>query len=742
MSTKARKNIIIIILTTLILIIASGCGSGPADRIDPNAIAYIAENKPFDIGENYFNNVVSYEGYLHLIINEWLEDEMRVIDKMVKVSLSDGSAEETELFNLPENFYINSFTINENGNYLLLANGWLDDGGQTFTLYEASLDGEKISETNINQALNLSDGEWLQSMDINEQGDLFFMLSTGRGSSLIALNNDMSLKGRIDSNNYLYGILISGREAYVTTWGESGMVLKRADFSTGSLGNDISLGLGGFGNISFASGGRTGILLSDGSGIYEYDIEKSVSNKLLDFIDSDVNASNAQYFGYLDNGNFWLMNQLHTRRGAQSELIILNQTTYGELPKREYISFGTLMLNSDMRNNIIEFNKINPKYRIRVKEYMSDFNADYSEALSQFNIDLAGAGAPDMIDLSGVNFNRLAANGAFEDINPYFDKSQVLNRSDYFENILNAYSFNGKLYGIMSGFAINAMAGHASRLEGIDSWTLSEMMAWALNYPESSLMQSTASSIMYTMAYFSIDKFVNWDTGEINFLSDEFIGILEFASGFGEEWVNWDDPNYIGRYEGLRDGHYLLDEQYIYDLDSMQLNNSLFDGEAKYIGYPTDSGSGIAISPASSIAMSSRSKHKDGVFEFIEYLLSEDNQSDNSIYRFGIPIKISAFDKVNAEAMVPWHVDEDGNEIPSQWGYDSVVFEMYASKNADFLDTYIDLIKKADRLHSYDEQMIMIIQEETESFFAGQKSAADAAAIIQNRVQIYVNENR
>jgi hypothetical protein len=36
----------------------------------------------------------------------------------------------------------------------------------------------------------------------------------------------------------------------------------------------------------------------------------------------------------------------------------------------------------------------------------------------------------------------------------------------------------------------------------------------------------------------------------------------------------------------------------------------------------------------------------------------------------------------------------------------------------------------------------MIIREETGALFAGQKTAREVAEIIQNRVQVYVNENR
>lgn len=59
------------------------------------------------------------------------------------------------------------------------------------------------------------------------------------------------------------------------------------------------------------------------------------------------------------------------------------------------------------------------------------------------------------------------------------------------------------------------------------------------------------------------------------------------------------------------------------------------------------------------------------------------------------------------------------------------------------VDAVWALIKSADKMSgSVDEQLNNIITEETEPFFKGQKSAADTAAVIQNRIQIYVNENR
>jgi hypothetical protein len=41
-----------------------------------------------------------------------------------------------------------------------------------------------------------------------------------------------------------------------------------------------------------------------------------------------------------------------------------------------------------------------------------------------------------------------------------------------------------------------------------------------------------------------------------------------------------------------------------------------------------------------------------------------------------------------------------------------------------------------------DSTLTGIVTEELGPFFAGQKTAADTAAVIQNRVKIYVNEQR
>ena len=58
------------------------------------------------------------------------------------------------------------------------------------------------------------------------------------------------------------------------------------------------------------------------------------------------------------------------------------------------------------------------------------------------------------------------------------------------------------------------------------------------------------------------------------------------------------------------------------------------------------------------------------------------------------------------------------------------------------LKQVLDYMETVNTKYYYNESVLNIINEEMGSSYSGQKSAADAAAIIQSRVQLYVDESR
>ena len=105
----------------------------------------------------------------------------------------------------------------------------------------------------------------------------------------------------------------------------------------------------------------------------------------------------------------------------------------------------------------------------------------------------------------------------------------------------------------------------------------------------------------------------------------------------------------------------------------------------------------------------------------------------------------SALDKQFEEDMTEdYYEDENGNKVRSEkttWGYDNFSVKIFAAKDYE-VEAVRSLIESTDTMYQYDEKMMGIITEEANAFFEGQKSAKEVADIIQNRIQVYVNENR
>lgn len=175
----------------------------------------------------------------------------------------------------------------------------------------------------------------------------------------------------------------------------------------------------------------------------------------------------------------------------------------------------------------------------------------------------------------------------------------------------------------------------------------------------------------------------------------------------------------------------------------------MFGEKIAYVGFPNSERSGNLIYPTGgSMGISARSKHKDGAFEFMQTLLSEEYQMSlvSGHGGWGFPVKKSALEAQFEKDMTPeYYTDENGNqveEMKTSWGYDDFNIDIYAAKE-DEIAQVRELIGSANRLAgSVNQQLVNIVTEETEAFFKGQKSAEDTAGVIQNRIQIYVSENR
>lgn len=109
-----------------------------------------------------------------------------------------------------------------------------------------------------------------------------------------------------------------------------------------------------------------------------------------------------------------------------------------------------------------------------------------------------------------------------------------------------------------------------------------------------------------------------------------------------------------------------------------------------------------------------------------------------------MPVLKSAFlDKAQEATQRPYWTDENGNReyYDDTWTVngETVILEPFTQEEVDRICQFIYTV---DRTAYYNEEIINIIKEEAEAFFADQKSVQEVVDIIQSRAQIYVDENR
>lgn len=755
---KNKKFLMSAILTPILMSALFGCGkSDTQDKAEGEV--YVPEYHQLAIESDYINNaaVAGDEVFLYSVTYADENDPNSNYGNFIyKYDMLENKAEKLA-YEIDENSNVSGMAVNADGNLALVVDHYEyltdEEGNYTDTDYTMELelvsaeDGSVIDSMDITDIFGGAEYVYVQYFNVDAQGN--FYLCDG-DSAIHIINKDFQKVCDITTDGWILSMATSREgDVYAASYGESGIELKKVDPAGKKLGEATSGFAGGYGNSNFYAGLNKSFLISNSEGLSTYDLSTQTSEDVFNWLDVDINGENIAFAGELSDGRIWAISRDYNGGGAlegpEFELIYLSRKNASEVTAKEEIIYGTLSLDSDTRKNIIDFNKTNDKYRIKVKEYMSE--SDYETSLTQFNADMTTGNCPDIIDLSYGDFSQYASKGILEDLYPYMEQSGI-NQDDYLENILKAYEVDGRLYGIMPKFYVSTVLVKSSLVGDASGWTLSENLDFLEEKnPENVFQYGSRDSIFYYCIYNNIDEFINWETGECFFNSQEFIRALEFAAKFPEE------PDYSQDDEGiaskLHSDKILLMQHTLSSVQEYQMTNGLFGEETTYIGYPNSERKGNLIQPVGgSMGMSSKSKHKDGAWEFMKTILSDEFQ-DSLISEYGgwgFPVKKSALDKQFELDMTPdYYEDEEGNKIENPkttWGYDDFTMEIMAATQEE-IDAVRELIASAEKLSgSLNVQLMNIINEEAEPFFKGQKSASDTAEIIQNRIQIYVNENR
>lgn len=539
-----------------------------------------------------------------------------------------------------------------------------------------------------------------------------------------------------------------------------GMVMARLDGETLTLDTENTSSISNVWD-TFEGAGEYDFYYTNGSNLMGYKAETGTDERVLNWVNCDVNPNNVYNGCVLEDGRVAMVetswNDDYTE--ATSQLVLLTKVPAASLEQKKQITLATEYLNYDVQEAIIKFNRSSPNSRIHVLDY-SEYNTeeDYSAGLTKLNAEIMAGKVPDILDLNGLNYTQLSSLGLLVDLKPLLDSDPEL-QGKLRQNVMDLFTVNGKLCRTISSFDIFTAVGAASVVGDTPGWTLQEFKTALSNMPEGCTPFSegvTRDTVLNWYLNMSMDYLIDWNTGKCRFDSEAFVDMLKFANEFPKEYI-WDE-DYVWSDEDsdqnrIATGRQMLMTQWFYDFESFQFCDALFGNDACCIGFPVSEGVGSALSLADSgYAISTKSPHQDEAWAFLRRFFTADYQTNHT---YGFPTNLDAMEKKIQEVTTPQYytnpdgsymLDENGEPIEMDrgtWGMGGFEYEIKAMTREQ-VDEILRMIDSIDRVFSYDidAELYTMITGDTEAYFSGQKTAEEVAKLVQSKMTIYVNERR
>ena len=599
-----------------------------------------------------------------------------------------------------------------------------------------------------------------------EPGDAYLNITSvapGPGGSILAamderllcIGTDGALLWTADAGNMLSGLItLSDGSVSAMGFNENGETLLRpVDLSAHSLGEAQVIPSSVWSPVP--GNGDYDLFFSGGLSLYGLRIG-GTPEPVLDWLDCDINGQTLDAGALNVEADGTVRGLISDYEGGRevTRLFTLRRAAEGSAREKAVLSLAQLQFYPDysLVNRVLRYNRSHDDVRIVFRDY-SVYNTgdDMTAALDALLDDVLSGNAPDLFPLDNLPYRQLAARGALEDLYPYLDADSELQRSDFFPNVLAALECGGGLYQAAAGFTVDTLVGPKDLVGSAPGWTWEDFFTAYEQLPEGSsvlgpfLTRSDALSLLLSLNF---DRFVDWQTGDSDFESEEFRQILRFVSLLPEE-VDWDAFDVSsGTAQRFSSRQQMLEQTSLHSPDALLWNDSEYgeEGSFTYIGWPVEEGVGSALRPDSGFAMSSACSHKDAAWAFLRDFLTESGQQTVGT----LPLNRRVLEQALQELMtVEYRTAADGSPLLDASGQpvqqsrvswyddDGSEHNIYSMSQAQ-ADRVQEIISGCTRLAGADGAIFSLVHEQAELLFSGELTVDEVARLTQSKVSNYL----
>jgi hypothetical protein len=464
-----------------------------------------------------------------------------------------------------------------------------------------------------------------------------------------------------------------------------------------------------------------------------FGVREDGADEIVNWANSGIAPGEIRNVTVLGGGKIFYANFDWTSWG---HIYMLTAIPEDEVPRRIQIDLACLdgagATTSRLTGFVTKFNMKNSKYIVNLIPYVTPSNSEMTE-VDLFNNDLILGNIPDMflfgyynITYPGFKIENYENKGMFADLYEYINNDPDFPRDSLLGCTMTPFESNGKLYRFAYTLYIESLACTTETAATLGEWSITDFLDRAEECASRGVSLLYAPTRNFILNYLEnyITEFVDEANGTCTFDGVTFLRLLKYIESLPVTTYNGveNDANTFG----YREGSILLRPFRLTQLSELLDVKAAFGvqnlSELAFVGFP--GGEDATITEMSSFAISALSDEevRDGAWEFIKFLLTEDD-----LYELGHEISAVTADlEPLIEDMIRYYgVDIDAASA------------RFTQSDGDFTREYITSLKGTTPM---DPTIVGIVYEETQIFLGGVKSAEETAKIIQSRVAIYLSE--
>lgn len=371
-------------------------------------------------------------------------------------------------------------------------------------------------------------------------------------------------------------------------------------------------------------------------------------------------------------------------------------------PEPQWVEVGYLFdYTGEFAGQLASFNQSHQDIQVRAIAYAS---------IEECTLQLLSGHAPDLLNLGGDLFQMelYAAKGFLQPLTEFTD--QLQDSGAYFNSVFTAAQQQGEVYYFTTSYWLHCYQAPTSLMQGrtqID--TLEELDQLFSAVDEGIYESSSCDTVFHNFMTYALPQFLDIHTGTASFQTEEFYDVLRFCARFPLELTELIDPPYPVLQNGAVISAMTLKNQTEYLQEHTPYGPSFTYIPAPFSGYD-----GLGIGASNLVAIPANADNPEGAREVLQFLLSHEVQTG----LYALPVRRDALPSL---ADTPAGVSADMQ-------YDALL---------------VELIEGADHYEAAQRTPIQqIIWDEAVYYFSGSKSIEEAAALMQNRAELYLAEQR